>query len=149
MSEAKIEIKVGSVSFSGEGDGKWLSEQLDKILEKLPELAQAAPASTAGTGGSESNNRTLKPKGTLAIFLRDKNATTNQVRKFLATSIWLHDRDSKARLTTSDVTKALSDSQQTRLGNPADCLNKNVNKGFCEKNGKEFFATDGGRAEIG
>jgi hypothetical protein len=32
MADAKIEIKVGSVSFSGEGDGKWLSEQLDKVI---------------------------------------------------------------------------------------------------------------------
>jgi hypothetical protein len=29
MSEAKIEIKVGEASFSGEGTEKWLSEQLD------------------------------------------------------------------------------------------------------------------------
>ena len=36
MAEAKIEIKVGAVSFSGEGDGQWLSDQLDKVLEKIP-----------------------------------------------------------------------------------------------------------------
>jgi hypothetical protein len=51
MANAKIEIKVGAVSFSGEG--RWLSEQLDKVIEKLPELASIAPAETRdeGNGG--------------------------------------------------------------------------------------------------
>jgi len=80
----------------------------------------------------------------LASFLRDKNAGTNQVKKFLAASVWLEAKG-KNRLTTADVTRALKDSNQSRIGNPADCLNKNVSKGHCEKDGKEFFVTTDGK----
>ncbi len=38
MSEAKINIKVGHVEFSGEGEQDWLSQQLRKILAKVPEV---------------------------------------------------------------------------------------------------------------
>jgi hypothetical protein len=154
MAEAKIEIKVGAVSFSGEGDGKWVSDQLDKMLEKLPALARVAPhegdggdhaKGAGGAGGAHVN----KAKGTLANFLKEKGATTKQVRKFLATAVWLHDRNGKDRLSATEVVKALSDNSQKRLGNAPDCLNQNVAKGFCEKDNKEFFVTDDGRAELG
>jgi hypothetical protein len=48
-----------------------------------------------------------------------------------------------------DITKALSDNQQGKLGNPGDCLNKNVKKGFCEKEGKEFYVTEEGFTSLG
>ncbi len=38
MSDSKIQIKVGIVEFSGEGNQEWLGSQLDKILSKIPEL---------------------------------------------------------------------------------------------------------------
>ncbi len=44
MSESKIEIKIGEITFSGEGDKVWLSEQLDKILDNAKELIRLAPA---------------------------------------------------------------------------------------------------------
>ncbi len=43
MAESKIEIKVGGVSFSGEGGESWLSAQLDKMLKYLPELVTVVP----------------------------------------------------------------------------------------------------------
>lgn len=49
---------------------------------------------------------------------------------------------------TSDVTKALKDSNQTRLGNPSDSLNQNVTKGYCEKDGKEFYVTEEGKNSL-
>lgn len=84
---------------------------------------------------------------TLAVFLKEKNATRNQVKKCLATAIWLEAKG-KQRMTTSDVTKALKDSNQARLGNASDCLNQNVSKGYCEKDGKEFFVTDEGKSSL-
>jgi len=36
MSDSKINIKVGIVEFSGEGNQDWLATQLDKILSKVP-----------------------------------------------------------------------------------------------------------------
>jgi len=65
----------------------------------------------------------------------------------LATAEWLHRKGHK-NITTRDVAKALQDNHQKRLGNPADCLNKNVSKGHCEKIGKEFFVTDDGRETL-
>jgi hypothetical protein len=39
---SKIEVKVGAVSFTGEGDATWLAEQLDKVLKAAPEVAATA-----------------------------------------------------------------------------------------------------------
>jgi hypothetical protein len=150
MAEAKIELKVGNVSFAGEGKEGWLSSQLDKVIKHLPDLASVAPASE--DSDTESDNPSGKAgknkRGTLAAFLTTKGAKSNQTRKFLATALWLQD-GGKKRLGTPDVTKALRDSNQGRLTNSSQCLNSNVSAGFCEKEGKQFFVTDDGRTEIG
>jgi len=151
MSEAKIEIKVGAVSFSGEGDGKWLSEQLDKVLEKIPELANVAsaePENGDGSGGDVKAPAKKAKIGTLASFLTAKNAKRNKTRKFLATAIWLHDNDGKSRLATGDVRKALTQHSQGDVGNASQCLVQNSKQGFIAKDGKQFYVTDEGRAEI-
>jgi len=41
MSDSKIQVKVGSVEFSGEGNQDWLSKQLDKVLEQIPKLLKS------------------------------------------------------------------------------------------------------------
>src|SRR5260370_6779257 len=157
MADAKIEIKVGAVSFSGEGDGKWLSEQLDKVLDRIPELANFSPEEPAaegrsdGTGFVASAQRSAKIKVPLASFLKGKKNTSNQVRKFLATAAWLHDHDSKEYLSTQDVTKAISENKQgPALTNPSDCLAGNISKGYCAKgpNKKVFYVTEEGRAYL-
>lgn len=149
MADAKIQFKLGAIEFTGEGEKDWIAQQLDKILEKAPNLVALVPAKAAGEGGGH------KPMGTdpqiagktLPVFLREKNATSNQVKKFLATAIWLEAKG-KQRMTTSDVTKALKDSNQTRLGNPSDKLNQNVTKGYCEKDGNEFYVTEEGKNSL-
>jgi hypothetical protein len=149
MSEVKIQIKVGEVEFAGEGEKAWVAEQLDRILKAAPAIVGArAPNRQAPPNGEKLSDAQMPDAShTLAGFLRDKNAATNQVKKFLATAVWLQARGKK-RLTTADVTRALKDSSQSRLGNPADCLNKNVAKGHCEKDGKEFFVTTEGNASL-
>jgi len=157
MSDSKIQIKVGIVEFSGEGDQAWLSSQLDKILLKIPELLKMelaspihkpTPKKENKDSAAVTNGRQDKPKN-LAIFLKDKSATTNQTKKFLVTAAYLQ-LNGKSRLTTSDVVAALKSSNQSRLGNPSDMLQKNVGKGFCEKDGsKDFFVTSEGFEEIG
>lgn len=155
MADAKIEIKVGSLVFSGEGPDTWLSQQLDKILGKASELAQLGDGDTdAGGAGSAAIPPTKthppgKPLGTLAAFLKAKNATTNQTRKFLATALWLHDSENNSRVSTSDVNKALNSHNQGRLGNPSQCLSNNVKSGSVVKDGaKQFYVTPEGRAEL-
>jgi hypothetical protein len=70
------------------------------------------------------------------------------VRKFLATACWLTAKGTE-RLTTGDITKALSDNRQGKLTNAAECLNNNVTKGFCEKEGKQFYVTEEGFTSLG
>jgi hypothetical protein len=150
MADAKIEIKVGAVSFSGEGDGKWLSDQLDKLIEKLPQLANAQAESDPSEGDEETRKTRKGKVGTLAAFLKEKLATANQVKKFLATAVWLHDSNGQSRISTGDVKKTLRASNQGKLTNPAACLNKNVAKGHCEKDGGNgFFVTEAGRSSLG
>lgn len=148
MSQVKIQIKVGELEFSGEGEQAWVSTQLERVLKVAPTLA-AAKGTERSAGGGMSNDTQPGVVGSqsLGSFLRDKNAAVNQVKKFLATAAWLHAKGKK-RLTTADVTRALKDNSQSRLGNPADCLNKNVSKGFCEKDGKEFFVTSEGAGSV-
>jgi len=154
MAEAKIEIKVGALSFTGEGAEKWLSVELDKLLTKLPELVDIAPPESDGddagdaAGAGAKGNKTTK-HGTLAHFLRERSATENQVKKFLATAVWLHDTTEKDRITTGEVKKALQKANQSKITNPSDALNQNVTKGHAEKDGGSFFVTDPGRESLG
>jgi len=154
MATAKIEFTLGSITFSGEGEETWVSDQLDKIIEKAPDLIKIAPAMQAisqpAAGIVEQVSRVSDAaiaSQTLPNFLKSKNAAKGALQKFLATSIWLHSKGQN-RISTSDVTKALKDSNQARLGNPSDCLLKNVSKGFIEKDGKQFFVTDEGKASL-
>lgn len=152
MSEAKIQIKVGQIEFSGEGGQEWVAKQLDKILAKAQDLIVLAPPSQDPSQGQGQQHKSGTKSAaiaakTLPAFLSEKAATKNQVRKFLATATWLEAKGQK-RVSTSDVTAALKNANQTRLSNPADCLNKNVTKGYCEKDGKQFFVTDDGKKSL-
>jgi hypothetical protein len=150
---AKIEFSFGTLTFSGEGQEDWVGKQLDKILEAAPKLSELhapslngnnAAASAAGSGTSDSADFT-EP---LASHIRTKGGESNQTQRFLATADWLRRRGVQT-LTTAAVSKALSDNQQKRLGNPADCLNKNVAKGYCEKTKDGFFITPHGLKALG
>lgn len=145
MPTAKIEIKLGSFSFSGEADDAWLEKQLDKIIKELPKLEHVAAEIDSREKHEEAKEDA--PKGTLASFLKEKSATQNQVKKFLATAAWLQ-RRGKTRLSTRDVTQTLNDNHQSKLNNPADCLGKNVKKGLCEKDGKDFYVTEEGFSSL-
>ncbi|MBS0154490.1 MAG: hypothetical protein JSS38_07840 [Nitrospira sp.] len=84
---------------------------------------------------------------TLRAFLEEKGATKNQVKKFLATAVWLEAKG-KNRMQTGDVSKALREASQPRLSNAAQCLNQNAKKGYCEKDGGQFFVTDDGKHSL-
>jgi len=156
MPDGKIEISIGDISFIGEGEQSWVAEQLDKILEKAPDLTKIVPkkkkvsqTEAASEHHIEGDNAggAMIAQQTLPSFLGDKNAKSNQTIKFLATSIWLHAKGNR-RLKTGDVTSALSNANQTRLSNPSNCLRANIKKGFIEKSGNEFFVTDDGKASL-
>ncbi len=153
MSEGKIEISIGDISFVGEGEQNWVAEQLDKILEKAPELTKTTPkrkkasqTDTVPEHPAEGDDAAIAQK-TLPTFLGETNAKSNQVIKFLATAVWLHAKG-RRRLKTGDVNSALSTANQTRLANASTCLSSNIKKGFIERDGNEFFVTDDGKASL-
>jgi hypothetical protein len=149
MTQGKIDVTVGNVSFAGEGEPDWLAEQLDKVLKAAPEIARVQP--TRG-GGSPADADGYAPPGdfktTLASYIKEKGAEASQVDRFLVTADWLRRRGVE-KLTTAAVSKALKDNHQKRLSNPADCLNKNVGKGYCEKSDGGFFLTPDGLKKLG
>jgi hypothetical protein len=149
---AKVEIKIGNISFSGEGDQVWLAEQLKQVMEtastagaiRNSESDVVTPSGTAGARTREGGH-----VGSLASYLKTKDADSKQVRRFLATGRWLQLRG-ETTLTTSAVAKALADHHHKRLGNPSDCLNQNTSKGFCEKSKDgSFFITPDGLRDLG
>jgi hypothetical protein len=84
----------------------------------------------------------------LATYLKDKKATSNQSRKFLATSASLQLGGMK-RITTAEVTKTLSTHNQGKLTNASQCLNNNATSGNIVKDGnKQFYVADEGFGEL-
>lgn len=153
MTDAKISVKVGHLEFSGEGEKQWLEKQLDKILGKAEELIELAPPSQgsgAGEGGAgqqpmgSDSEIAKKPLGS---YLKEKGATSDQTKKFLVTSIWLEAKG-QSRLKPGDVSKALKDNNQTRLGNTSQCLANCVKKGHCERDGNQFYVTQEGKDAV-
>lgn len=165
MSNSKIEIKVGIVEFSGEGEPKWLSEQLDKILEKVPELLKIElasdeykqPKSRDVSNPSPIQTATVSPKSdsssqinsNLSNFMKETDSTKKQRRRFLAVAVWLQLKHGRKSMSTRDISTSLKEYQQSRLGNASEMLNQNVSKGFCEKDSSNnFYVTPEGITEI-
>jgi hypothetical protein len=146
LAQAKIELKLGNFQFTGEAEAAWLEKQLDKLLEHVKSVEPAD--SSEDSHDDQTATGKHKNAKTLSAYLKAAGATKNQVKKFLATACWLMGKGSK-RLATAEVTKALSDNHQGKLTNPAACLNNNVTKGFCEKEGKQFYVTEEGFNSLG
>lgn len=144
MRTARIRVRLGAMAFSGEGEPAWVAEQLDKVLRALPSCA----AATAGRPPATHDDGSERV-GSLASYIKTRGGESSQVRRFLATADWLRLQGERA-LTTAIVARALRDHQQKRLGNPADCLNQNVARGFCEKaGGRTFYLTPEGLRTLG
>jgi hypothetical protein len=84
----------------------------------------------------------------LLQYITDKKVLNNQVRKFLATAVFLARNNNVSRLSTPMITKALKSYGIEKLQNASDCLNKNEKKGYCLKEGKEFVITENGYLSI-
>jgi hypothetical protein len=130
------------------------SEEKQKVVSAVMTLfGENAPTGAAIlTGGSGANSGQSAAGGkfskSLATHLSEKQATSNQTLRFLATADWLRQKG-QGPLTSTAVAQALKNNHQNRLANPADCLNKNAAKGFVEKDGKTFFITPEGLAHLG
>lgn len=144
---AKIALTIGNLSFSGEGDQDWLDEQINKIIDMATQTQSDGSTDYISSEPGPKQDVTV-PTESLATYVKMKGGDTIQNQRFLATAGWLWLRGDRV-LTTSAVTKALRDNQQKRLGNPSDCLNKNVGRGFCEKTNDGFFITPEGWKHLG
>jgi hypothetical protein len=151
MTSGKIEVNVGGLAFSAEGEQEWLAEQLDKILKAAPDVVAAQSTKEKSDARTVTHDAT-KPAGTftdtLASYIKAHKGDDNQVQRFLVTADWLRRRGEKT-LTTRAVSTALKAHHQRKLTNPADALNQNVGKGCCEKADGGFFITPDGLKVLG
>lgn len=145
MAQAKIDIRIGTIHFTGEGDEKWLSAQLDKLLERAGELASLSSSGNGDENGADVGDSSAPTSSTAKIPLGTflKGVGSSQTKRFLATAVWLAGRGNK-KPTTRDISKALSDNHQPKLTNPSQSLNDNVKQGYCEKDGRNFYVTPEG-----
>lgn len=149
MSDAKLQVKIGGVEFSGEGSERWLSEQLKVILEAAPKLSDIdEPDEPDSDDKPAKKAKRTTAVGTLAEYLTAQKAGSNQVRRFLATAHWLK-LTGTTTLTTAGVVKALKDKQQPKLSNASQSLNNNVKRGYAEKIPGGFFITPAGLTSLG
>ncbi len=153
MADAKLRIKIGDLEFEGEGDPAWLTERLETLIEKAPDLLRTPkPAPKDQQKDDPDAHTPIKPDPVIAgtplgTFLREKKVGDNQTKQFLATAVWLESKGQN-RLKTGEVTKALSDNNQSKLGNPSQCLADNVKQGYCERDKKQFYVTPQGKASL-
>ena len=176
MAESKIDFSFENLHFSCEGNSDWVEAQLNQILSRIPVLnkqefnlpsekinlepgqeafSKKLPVSvnkeTIKRGRKSRNGETAggaeSPGDPLFEFLREKNADKNQVKKFLATAVFLHSQGVE-KFSTPVVSKLLKSAHIEKLINASDCLNKNEKKGFCIKDDKEFILTDSGIRSI-
>ena len=152
MADAKIEIGIGRFTFSGEGSETWIAAQLAFVLDKIPAMLASPELAEPAVEEAPDKGKGIPPKvvqvGSLASYVKSKGGDTNQNQRFLATADWLRLKG-QSSLQTAMISKALQDNHQKRLSNAADCLNKNVSKGLCEKTSDGFFITPEGLKALG
>lgn len=172
MADSKIDFSFDNLHFSCEGEKEWVEKQLNQILNRIPGLVQqnaTTPDKKAKSTTDEAVVAEGKPEKVelkepvkrgrkvkvqaevekqntdpLFQFLVDKHADENQVRKFLAASVYLYATNGVEKFSTPVISKALKASGIKKLINASDCLNKNEKKGFCIKDDKEFTLTQAG-----
>ncbi|AOW20633.1 hypothetical protein [Urechidicola croceus] len=162
MANGRIEFKIGNLEFVGEGEQNWVTEQLDKMLERIPELVNESKKSTTKQTStpiivSNQTNPTTdlfsapQPERAipenLSTFLRKKDAIDKQRRKFLGTAVWLQ-LNGQQMIKTKNVTDALRSARQVKITNPSHQLNQNISQGFCQKEGNGFYVTPQGVEDI-
>lgn len=128
---------------------RWINEKLEllPLMDKVKEHDARVSNDFRQTRGDEGAPHEKFEKS-LATYIREKGADGNQTQRFLVTADWLRRRGQQ--LSSGSVAKALTDNHQSRVSNPADCLNKNVAKGLCEKlKDGGFFITPEGLKELG
>jgi len=166
MANSKIELSLGTFSFICEGEKEWVESQLRLILDKSPVLLNLTEGVGEATQKAEEVQEEIKPApkrrgrkpqsevqaysvavDPLVDYLKEKKADNNQVKKFLATAVYLHSQGTE-RFSTPMISRKLKAAGIPKLANASDCLNKNAKKGFVIKEDKEFVLTEEGIKSI-
>ena len=153
MANARIKFKIGNIEFVGKGEQSWVTEQLDKVLERIPSLATESKKSTPKAVVETPQVVKTTPKvdasnlENLSTFLRKRDAIDKQRRRFLGTAVWLQLKGQQM-IKTKEVTDALRAARQIKITNPSHQLNQNISQGFCQKEGQGFYVTPQGVENI-
>ncbi len=153
MANAHIKFKIGNIEFVGKGEQSWVTEQLDKVLERIPSLATESKKSTPKVVVETTQVDKVTPKidasnlENLSTFLRKRDAIDKQRRRFLGTAVWLQLKGQQM-IKTKEVTDALRAARQIKITNPSHQLNQNISQGFCQKEGQGFYVTPQGVENI-
>ena len=137
MAQAKATLIFGAISFCGEGEQTWLGAQISKLVAAALSDRSLTVISRGGITGTGGQARTSSLS--FSTYLKI-GGNSSQVQRFLLTAAWLSARGA-THLTARGVSRALKVNHQAQLSNAADCLNKNVAKGFCKKEGAGFVIT--------
>jgi len=111
MSESKINVKIGIIEFSGEGDQKWLSEQFDKILEKMPELLKIEISNPSNGSNNGADNGKTNSNGTVTglsiINIAGKLNCKSGSDLVIAAAAFLHFIENKTTFSRDDITQTM------------------------------------------
>ena len=118
MSDSKIQVKVGIVEFSGEGNQDWLAKQLDKILDKVPELLKIEVGDPANknnqnnnTGGGGSGSGSSVGSGTISglsvLNIAGKLNSKSGSDVAIAAAAYLHFVEGKSVFSRDDLSSAM------------------------------------------
>ncbi|WP_183577862.1 hypothetical protein HDF18_10525 [Mucilaginibacter sp. X5P1] len=110
MSDSKIQIKVGIVEFSGEGNQDWLAKQLDKILEKIPELLKLDVISPQKPIDQNTSVNDISGKTTLGLSLLNIAGKLNCKSGgdlAIAAAAFLHFAEGKAAFSRDEISSTM------------------------------------------
>lgn len=111
MSESKIQIKAGAIEFSGEGNQELLAKQLDKVLEKIPELLKNGfPPSTNFnnvTDNGSTNNYSSNISSLSIINIAGKLNCKSGSDLVIAAAAYLHFVENKKTFSRDDINQTM------------------------------------------
>lgn len=143
MSDSKINVKVGIVEFSGEGNQDWLAKQLDKILEKIPELLKIEVGNPPLGNIDGQNGGTKQVNNSLSVLnIAGKLSSKSGGDLVIAASAFLHFVEKKPNFSRDDISlnmkKATGIYKDSFLANLTTTLAGMEKNGSLLKNGNTY-----------
>lgn len=144
--DIRVSFETEQFKFRYEGPEEYLEDRIMAFAKSMLELADEY-----GKGDTMVAAPEIVPLDTpnLAQYLSELKPRT-QVATFLAAAAWLQ-AQGNALISTSTVIAALRNSKQQKLSNASDCLQKNIQQGYCERRdptARTFFVTQTGLKSV-